>query len=74
MTRHYELRLQRAVAVDDGLPNVSFALLTLRWAMNVLGFQPDFLLPNDIRNSITTPKAWHIIGRGVNPGETMRLC
>ena len=21
-----------------------------------------------------TPKAWHIIGRGVNPGETMRLC
>ena len=40
--RHYELRLQRAGVVDYGLPNVPFALLTLRWAMNDLGFQPDF--------------------------------
>jgi hypothetical protein len=38
---HYVLRLQRATVVVAALPNVPFAVLTLRWAMDWLRFQRD---------------------------------
>ena len=54
---HYVLRLQRATVVVAALPNVPFAALTLRWAIDELGFQPVFgaltertqMYPNNFR-------------------------
>jgi hypothetical protein len=56
--RHYELRLQRAGVVDDKLPNVPFALLTLRWAINDLGLQPGYATERTENTEyLKTPKA-----------------
>ncbi|MBO7434212.1 MAG: hypothetical protein J6U13_10725 [Salinivirgaceae bacterium] len=40
---HYVLRFQRAAVVGATLPNVSFAALTLRWAMDCCAFSAVFI-------------------------------